>query len=680
MPLTLIAVLVPGLPALASVLLAALGRRIGERGAWLAVGALCGSLVGAVALLVAALRAGGTPVVHATLRWMVLGGVSVDFGLHVDGLAASVLVMVAVVATMVFVYAVGYMKGDPRHAWFFAVFSLFTASMFGVVSSSNLLELLVFWEVMGLCSFLLIGFWYERPEARSAAFKAFLTTRVGDMGFLLAVAAMLGRFHTLDIPSLLAAAGGAPRPFLWLMCALLFTGAVGKSAQFPLYVWLPDAMAGPTPVSGLLHSATMVAAGVFLIARTFPLFEASGFLPLIAGAGIFTAIYGAVLALTETDIKRMLAYSTMSQLGYMMAALGAGGYVAAIFHLITHGFFKSLLFLSAGSVIHGASTQDIREMRGLGRTMPVTATCFLVGALALSGVPPLAGFFSKDAVLASLWGSTTTSQVGGGLLLLVGLATAVLTAFYMFRVYFGVFTGPGRTYHESPNLMIAPMVVLAAVTAIAGAANLPGVTFSLAHLLEPDVVERAVPWLMALSASAAGAGVYIAWESTRLRAALHGTGPLPKHLQALYGGVFLRPVFAVSRFLRELRVDALVMGVVVGPVMWFSRLAARLDPDVVYTAVFVDGTARLARALTVIDARVVDGAVNAVGRGGVALARLLGVSDRRGIDGAVDGVASGTLALGRTLKRLQTGVTANYALFMIVFGVVLFYVAWWIAR
>ena len=680
----LIAALVPGLPAAAAVLLALFGRRIGEKCAWISVAALAGSLVAAIYLVVAAFQGGGgAPLVHATFEWMRIGGVNIDFGLYVDGLSAAVLVMVAAVACMVFVYAIGYMHDDERFPVFFAIFSLFTACMFGVVTSSNLLQLMVFWEVMGLCSFLLIGYYYERAEARLAAFKAFITTRIGDMGFLLAVAVLLGKFGTLDIPTLMKHVEEvAPQmqSFLWLMCALLFIGAVAKSAQFPMYIWLPDAMAGPTPVSGLLHSATMVAAGVFLVLRTYPMFQAANFLPMIAGAGIFTAIYGASLALTETDIKRTLAYSTMSQLGYMMAALGCGGYVAAVFHLITHGFFKSLLFLSAGSVIHGAKTQDIREMQGVGKTMPITAACFLVGALALAGIPPLAGFFSKDAVLASMLGYTGTAPVQGGIILVVGLMTAVLTAFYMFRVYFGVFTGPGKKYHESGKLMLVPMIVLASITAVAGAINLPGLNLSLAGLLEPGKLEAAVPWLMALSAGAAGAGLYIAWESTRLRAALHGTGPLPRNLQFLYGGVFLRPVFRVSRFLRELHMDQIIMGLVVNPVTWFCELCAKLNPDVLYMAVFVGGVGRVADGLAAIDNRVVDGVVNGIGSAGLGIARAVGFVDARGVDGAVNGVAGGTIALGRVFKKLQTGVTANYALFMIVLGVAIFYVAWWLVR
>lgn len=686
---TLIALIVPAAPALAAVLLAAAGRRMGERGSWVAIGALALSCAASAWLLLSAVRealahpgAEVEPIVHSTFRWLTVGGAGIDFGLLVDGLAASVLLMVAVVAIMVFTYATGYMHGDERYSWFFAVFLLFTACMLGLVTSSNLLQLMVFWEVMGLCSFLLIGYWYERPEARMASFKAFMTTRVGDMGFLLAVALLFVRFRTLDIPALmrLVTEPGA-HGFVWIIAALLFTGAVGKSAQFPLYIWLPDAMAGPTPVSGLLHSATMVAAGVFLVARVFPLFEAASFLPWIAAAGIFSAMYGAALALTETDIKRMLAYSTMSQLGFMMAALGSGGYVAAVFHLITHGFFKSLLFLSAGSVIHGAETQDIREMGGLGRKMRVTAGSFLVGALALSGIPPLAGFFSKDAVLASLWGVTHSNPFPGWVFFVAALMTAVLSAYYMFRVYLQVFAGPRRgKAHEPSRRMLAPMVGLAVCTVLAGLVNLPGAGLSLAGLIEPLKAEPVLPLLMLVSTIAAGAGVYVAWEQARLRAALHGGKNRPLNLEFVYGGIFLTPVFAVSRFLRELQMDALVDYIVVRPTLWLCELASRIDPDVVYTAVFVKGTVWAASTLATIDAKVIDSTVDAIGHAGLRAAAGTGLVDTRGIDAAVDDVGRGTVALGDGLKRLQTGVVANYALFMLVLGIVIFYIAWVIAK
>ena len=683
MPVALTAALVPLLPAAAFLVLVVFGRRLGERSGWVAIGALAGSLACSVSLLVRALVAEGRPVVHATFRWATIGHFGLDFGVYVDGLSASVLLMVAIVALMVFIYATGYMHGDKRYPWFFAVFSLFTCSMFALVTSANLLQLMVFWEVMGLCSYLLIGFWFEREEARRASIKAFLTTRVGDMGFLLGVIVLLARFGTLDIPALMQAGETAPRAILLIACLLLFCGAVGKSAQFPLHIWLPDAMAGPTPVSGLLHSATMVAAGVFLVARTYPLFEVSGALPFVAGAGIVSAVFGASLALTETDIKRTLAYSTMSQLGYMMAALGVGGYVAAVFHLITHGFFKSLLFLSAGSVIHGSETQDVREMGGLAKTMKVTSIVYLVGALALAGIPPLAGFFSKDAILLSMWAPNAKIATAalGHPLFFAALATAMLTAFYMFRQYFMVFTGPEKRHaHESPRAMLVPMVVLAVCTSVAGVINLPVVFAKLGELLVPGENERALWWLMLLSATAAATGVYIAWEQNRSR--VQGAHMLNGAfgLERVYGSVFIKPVFAVSDFLRRLNIDNIVQRVVLDPVMATSDLLRRADIDVVYNAVFVRFTAGFAEGLRRVDEYVIDGAVNLIGRIGLQLAGALRLVDIKAIDGGVNAVGGGAAAFGGWLKRLQTGVVANYALFMLLFGIIIFYLAKGLAR
>ncbi len=683
MPTAFIAALVPLFPAAAFLVLVVFGRRLGERSGWVAIGALAGSLVCAIALLVQAVASEGKPIVHAMFRWATVGHFGLDFGVYVDGLSAAVLLMVAIVALMVFIYATGYMHGDKRYPWFFAVFSLFTCSMFALVTSANLLQLMVFWEVMGLCSYLLIGFWYEREEARRASIKAFLTTRVGDVGFLLGVIVLLAKFQTLDIAMLMKLGDTAPRSILLVACLLLFCGAVGKSAQFPLHIWLPDAMAGPTPVSGLLHSATMVAAGVFLVARTYPLFEVSGALPFVAGAGIASAVFGATMALTETDIKRTLAYSTMSQLGYMMAALGVGGYVAAVFHLITHGFFKSLLFLSAGSVIHGSETQDVREMGGLAKTMRVTSIVYLVGALALAGIPPLAGFFSKDAILLSMWApnAKVATQTLGHPLFFIALATAMLTAFYMFRQYFMVFTGPEKRHaHESPRAMLVPMVVLAVLTSLAGFVNLPVVFSKLGELLAPGEVEGALWWLMLLSASAAATGVYIAWEQnrSRLQSGLAYGGTFG--LERVYGSVFIKPVFAVSDFLRRLNIDNIVQRIVLDPVMATSDFLRGADIDVVYNAVFVRFTAGFAEGLGRVDEYVIDGAVNLIGRIGMRVAGALRLIDIKAIDGGVNAVGGGTAAFGGWLKRLQTGVVANYALFMLLFGIIIFYLAKGLAR
>ncbi len=688
MPLWLTAVLVPAMPAASFVALAALRRRIGQRAGFVAVGALAVSLAAALALFVRVLGLKGAaePLVHASVPWAVVGGNAIDFGVLVDGLSSSVMLMVGIVATMVVTYAVGYMHGDERFAWFFAAISLFTASMFGLVSGSNLLQIMVFWEVMGLCSYLLIGFWYERPEARSASIKAFLTTRVGDMGFLTGVILLFVRYGTLDLPALFRAAEKAPdRLFLTLACLLLFFGAVGKSAQFPLYFWLPHAMAGPTPVSGLLHSATMVAAGVFLVARTYPLYETARYaLPFLACAGLFTATFGALLALTETDIKRTLAYSTMSQLGYMMGALGVGGLVAAVFHLITHAFFKSLLFLGAGSVIHGSGTQDVREMGGLARTMPVTNATFLIGTCAIAGLPPLAGFFSKDAILASLWGGKAVGQPLAMLLFVGGLLTAVLTAFYMFRLYFAVFLGQEKTHaHESRAIMAAPLVVLAFVTVVAGAANLPGGHPVLTALVAPQEHEELVLWVMATSIAAASGGAYVAWSQHKTRlAAVYGLERYVVYergqghfFERFYGFTFIKPVFALSEFLRNLDFDRLIAALVVAPVFKLSDALRHADIDTVYTAVFVNGTTRAADGLGAFDGVVVDRGVGLVGKVWLAIARAFQGVDLRAVDRTVDGVGEAVNGLGRILRKWQSGFVTNYALLMLGLGALIFYLA-----
>ncbi|HEY3318666.1 MAG TPA: NADH-quinone oxidoreductase subunit L [Coriobacteriia bacterium] len=693
MPLWLTAVLVPAMPAACFVVLTVLRRRLGERAGYVAIGALAVSLTACVALFARALGLAGAdePLVHVSMPWAVVGGRVLDFGVLIDGLSASVMLMIGIVATMVVVYAVGYMHGDERFAWFFAVISLFTASMFGLVSASNLLQIMVFWEVMGVCSYLLIGFWYERPEARSASIKAFLTTRVGDMGFLTGVILLFVRYHTLDLPALFRAAEEAPdRLFLTVACLLLFVGAVGKSAQFPLYFWLPHAMAGPTPVSGLLHSATMVAAGVFLVARTYPLFEAAHYaLPFLAAAGLFTATFGALLALTETDIKRTLAYSTMSQLGYMMGALGVGGLVAAVFHLITHAFFKSLLFLGAGSVIHGSGTQDVREMGGLAKTMPRTAATFLVATCAIAGLPPLAGFFSKDAILVALWGGKEVGQPLALLLFVGGLLTAVLTAFYMFRLYFTVFLGEEKSHaHESPPIMTAPLVALSVLTLFAGAANLPWGHPVLAGLVAPKEHEEFVWWLMAMSIVAASGGVYVAWSQhkTRLGAVYgleryvvyeRGQG---HYLERMYGFAFIKPVFALSEFLRNLDFDRLIAALVVDPVFRVSDALRGADIDAVYTSVFVNGTTKAAESLAAFDGGVVDRGFGIVGRAWLTLARSFERIDLRGVDRTVDGVGETVQRLGRELRRWQTGFVANYALLMLGLGALIFYLAYWFTR
>ena len=406
--------------------------------------------------------------------WFDVGGTSVKLGMLVDPLSVLMMGIVTFVALAVQLYSLGYMKGDPRFGWYFAVHSLFAAAMLGLVLSNNLLLLYVSWELVGLCSYLLIGFWYERRAAAEAAKKAFVTTRIGDVGFLIAILVLFKSVepNTFDIPTIFAAvkAGEIGDGTLTLVAVLIFLGAMGKSAQVPFHVWLPDAMEGPTPVSALIHAATMVAAGIYLVARMFPLFEAApGALELVMIVGLVTAIVGASMGLVMTDLKRILAYSTISQLGFMMLALGAGGLTAGMFHLATHAFFKALLFLGAGSVLHSlghGSDVDIKRLGGLWRRMPVTAVLFIVSALALAGLPPLSGFWSKDEILQAV------RQGENPAVLVFTLFAVFLSALYMARLCFMVFFGrlkpENADAHEAPWVMTVPMIALGIPTVIFG--------------------------------------------------------------------------------------------------------------------------------------------------------------------------------------------------------------------
>ena len=432
------------------------------------------------------------PLVWAAHSWLTVGNMDITVGILMDPLTTIMLVIVSGVGLLIQIYSVGYMRGDPGYARYFAFMSLFTASMLGLVMASNIIQLYLFWELVGLCSYLLIGFWYHRPAAAAAAKKAFIVTRVGDFGFLLAIMYLFfhsGSFESQGLDPLTishinaAAVGGvlASGVVTWVAVGI-FAGAVGKSGQFPLHTWLPDAMEGPTPVSALIHAATMVTAGVFLVARFFPLFETSTTaMNAVAIIGGFTAIFAATMGLVMNDIKRVLAYSTVSQLGYMMLALGVGAYSIAIFHLFTHAFFKALLFLGSGNVNHATGTFDMRYMGGLRRVMPWTYAAFLIGGLSLAGIFPLAGFWSKDEILAHAWGH---GGVVSQLVFWLAIAAVFLTAFYMFRAIFMTFGGefrggveaePGATADgggvhlaESPLVMVGPVVLLAIASVLAG--------------------------------------------------------------------------------------------------------------------------------------------------------------------------------------------------------------------
>jgi NADH-quinone oxidoreductase subunit L len=413
------------------------------------------------------------PARESALTWLSLGDFQVDLGLRLDALSMLMLLVVTGVASAIHIYSWGYMQGDSGFSRYFACLSLFTFSMLGIVLANNFVELFIFWELVGVSSYLLIGFWFERPAAADAGKKAFLTNRLGDFGFLLGILLVWFTFHTLKFDELQKALGTPPEGWAAIATVaglLIFCGAMGKSAQFPLHVWLPDAMEGPTPVSALIHAATMVAAGVYMLCRVFFLLDVPGSnaLEIIAWIGGFTALLSAVIAVQQDDIKRILAYSTLSQLGYMVMGVGLGGPTQSMFHLTTHAFFKALLFLGAGSVIIALHhEQDIWKMGGLRKKMPVTFWTFLAGTLALAGVWPFSGFFSKDAVLAQ---ALTQNNYG---LFALGLFVAMLTSFYMFRLVVVVFFGTEKAEaaghaHESRQGMLWPLRILATFSIIGG--------------------------------------------------------------------------------------------------------------------------------------------------------------------------------------------------------------------
>ena len=483
---------IPLLPFAAFLILGIFGHWIKDRAHLVAVPAVTVSLI--LSVLTFMDVAGGR---HSTIplyTWATSGELRIDLSLYVDRLTAVMLLLVTIVSSLVHVYTIGYMEGERGYARFFAYIALFTFSMLMLVMADNFLQLFIFWEAVGLCSYLLIGYWYERPSACSAATKAFIVNRIGDFGFLLGLLLVYFSFGSLEYrqvfvqaPDLAQETFNLLRPFggqwevstLTVICLLLFMGAVGKSAQVPLHVWLPDAMEGPTPISALIHAATMVTAGVFLVARLAPLYSLSpAAMDVVAIIGAATMVLGATIALTQFDIKRIVAYSTISQLGYMMMACGLGAYAAGIYHLLTHGAFKALLFLCCGSVIIALHhEQDMRRMGGLKDKLPVTYWTFVIGSLALSGFPLTAGFFSKDELLVSAWSAGSL----GKLLASLGLVTALLTAFYSFRLVFVTFWGESRVdqhhvghVHEPSRTMTVPLVILAALSIGTGYLGISG--------------------------------------------------------------------------------------------------------------------------------------------------------------------------------------------------------------
>jgi NADH-quinone oxidoreductase subunit L len=482
--------LVPALPLAAAALNLFFGKRLGRLAGWLATGAVTTSfLIAALAVRdLLALPADGRLYITQVFQWIHVGGFSVEADLRLDAVSAVMILVVTGVGALIHLYSMSYMKDDPRFGRFFAYLNLFVFFMLTLVLAENFLLLYVGWEGVGLCSYLLIGFWFDKVENVEAAKKAFITTRIGDTAMLVGLALIVMKFGTLDFERVFGSAGGVlTGDAATVISLLLFAGAIGKSAQVPLHVWLPDAMAGPTPVSALIHAATMVTAGVYLVVRSHVLFELSPVaLDIVTIVGVVTLLFAGTCALAQWDIKRVLAYSTISQLGYMFVAAGLRAYALAMFFLVAHAFYKALLFLGAGSVIHGMhDEQDMRAMGGLSPKMPITAFTMGVGALALAGAPPLAGYFAKDELLE------VANHSGAVVVWILGLLGAVLSAAYIGRLVFLTFFGRSRSEqaehaHESPPLIWIPLVVLAVGAAAAGLLN-PTAEGPMADLLEPIV-------------------------------------------------------------------------------------------------------------------------------------------------------------------------------------------------
>ncbi len=457
-------------PLFGAIVAGLFGRAIGRAGAHgVTILSVLASFLASCWILADVLQ--GNTFNGSVYTWLSSGGISVEIGFLIDRLTALMMVVVTFVSLMVHIYTIGYMAGDPGYQRFFAYISLFTFSMLMLVMANNFLQLFFGWEAVGLVSYLLIGFWYTRPTAIHANLKAFLVNRVGDFGFLLGIALVLAHFGSLDYAQVFGQAPTSVAP-MTLILILLFVGAMGKSAQFPLHVWLPDSMEGPTPISALIHAATMVTAGIFMVARMAPLYELSSTArSVVLVIGAITALSMALVALTQYDIKRVVAYSTLSQLGYMTVALGASAYSAAIFHLMTHAFFKAVLFLAAGSVIIALHhEQDMRRMGGLKKYMPWTYWTMLIGAISSAGIPGFAGFFSKDAIIEAVRDSATPGALFAWLCVLV---TVFVTATYTFRLVFMAFHGkprfdPGHPPHESPAVVTVPLVLLAIPSVVAG--------------------------------------------------------------------------------------------------------------------------------------------------------------------------------------------------------------------
>ncbi len=621
--------LIPLLPFAGFLIAGIFGKYLKERAATVAIGGVFGAFVFSVSAFLDVLR--GQVINENLYSWIAVGNFSVNVGFQVDQLTAVMLMVVTTLSTLIHIYSVGYMHGDKGFARFFAYLELFTFFMLVLVMANNFLVMFVGWEGVGLCSYLLIGFWYEKKSAADAGVKAFVVNRVGDFGFVLGMLLIFVTFGSLDFAEVFKAvtAGGITQRIdllgmnmsvVTLICLLLFVGATGKSAQIPLYVWLPDAMEGPTPVSALIHAATMVTAGVFMVARCAPLFSLSHTaMTVVAVVGGITAFFAATIGLVQNDIKRVIAYSTISQLGYMFLGLGVGAFSAGIFHLTTHAFFKGLLFLASGSVIHALSgEQDMRKMGSLRGRIKITYAVFVIGSLALAGIFPFAGFFSKDEILWNVYNADTL----GRLLWSVGIAGAFMTAFYSFRLIYLTFFGESRMdhevehhVHESPKIMTVPLIVLAFFSIFIGFIGMPLVEHG------NKFAEFLAPVFPAASHAEEGAG--------------HGLEIMLMVFSVLVAAAGI--VYAYVMYVKD--PDMPKKRAEKWPRM-YDLLLNKYRIDEVYNAVFVNGLVhRLAKFLhTVGDVKIIDGFINWA-------AAAIGRTSERG-------------------KKLQTGFVQEYAFTM----------------
>ncbi|MDP3921605.1 MAG: NADH-quinone oxidoreductase subunit L [Candidatus Omnitrophota bacterium] len=631
------AYLIPLFPLLAFVINIFFGKKVGKRSAGISIAASAVSFAISLPLVMKVASTGA--VYQNAFDWLALDGYTVRMGYLLDPLSATILFMVTLVGTLIQIYSMGYMHDDPRFSRFFAYVSLFMFAMLTLVISNNYMLFFMSWEIMGLCSYLLIGFWFEKNSAANASKKAFLTTRVGDIGLFLGILTLFVAIGTLNFDGLGDAVKSQAQNALlpWAM-VLIFCGAIGKSGQFPLHVWLPDAMEGPTPVSALIHAATMVAAGVYLVARSFPLLEACPqAMTVVATVGTITAFMAAFIALTATDIKKVLAYSTVSQLGYMVTALGLGGLAAGTFHLTTHAFFKALLFMGAGSVIHGTGTQDIRELGGLFGKMKSTAWTFLIASLAIAGVPPLSGFWSKDEILLTAYRSESS------LIYWILILTSFMTAFYMFRLVFLTFFGKPRNpkihAHESPLSMTLPLWVLAVGAIVMG---LPGSPFmhhwyqNFIHGFHHQGHHEVNIGVMISSVIVGLGGISLAFILYILKPLLAET--LTK--------VF-RPLHTAS--LNKLWFDEFYVACLIRPFHWLGRIMFGFDQ------------------------KVVDGAVNGTGRGTMFTSVIHDLFDKYVVDGLVNFTGYFTQFWSAVIRRIQTGFVQNYMLIMFVSVLIFMY-------